>query len=41
MRLVLDWLVSGLLGREVGQLRLTTGLTHQMSAPQAQAEVRR
>jgi NADH dehydrogenase len=26
LRLVLDWLVSGLLGREVGQLRLTTGL---------------
>lgn len=26
VRLVLDWLVSGLLGREVGQLRLMTGL---------------
>lgn len=38
IRLVLDWLVSGLLGREVGQLRLTTGLAQQMSAPQAKTD---
>lgn len=38
IRLVLDWLVSGLLGREVGQLRLTIGLTHQMSTAQTLAD---
>ena len=26
IRLIIDWLLSGLLGRETGQMRLTTGL---------------
>lgn len=28
IRLIIDWLLSGLLGRETGQMRLTTGLEH-------------
>ena len=39
IRLVIDWLLSGLLGRETGQLRLETGLPQRKRVLEKKAEL--
>lgn len=41
IRLVSDWLEAGILGREIGQLRLDTERTEHSKAPEAQAKPER